>query len=72
MSVPVHTAHPRPPTPPALRATAPRLAWWTLALPVLAFTALMALLTGPGAAEAAGGGAAGLGRVMTELLRILL
>ncbi|MDX3238108.1 hypothetical protein PV392_20960 [Streptomyces sp. ME03-5709C] len=32
--------------------TPTRLPWWALALPVLAFAALLALVAGPGAAEA--------------------
>ncbi|MEG8280079.1 hypothetical protein [Streptomyces sp. AHA2] len=51
MSAPTHT---RPH--PASRATADsRLPWWALALPVLAFTALLALILNPSDAHAAAG-----------------
>ncbi|MGW0614530.1 hypothetical protein [Streptomyces sp. NPDC002788] len=46
--------HPRPH--PATRAAAgSRLPWWALALPVLAFTALLALILDPSDAHAATG-----------------
>ncbi|MFF7738546.1 MULTISPECIES: hypothetical protein [unclassified Streptomyces] len=51
MSAPTHT-RPRP----APRAgAAGRLPWWALALPVLAFTALLALILNPSEAHAATG-----------------
>ncbi|MEV0243645.1 hypothetical protein AB0I06_27550 [Streptomyces sp. NPDC050674] len=51
MSAPTHTRlHP------ATRAgAAGRLPWWALALPVLAFTALLALILNPSGAHAATG-----------------
>ncbi|MER8223342.1 hypothetical protein ABTZ58_22710 [Streptomyces sp. NPDC094143] len=51
MSAPVHT-----PPHPATRAGADsRLPWWALALPALAFTALLLLILHPSDAHAAGG-----------------
>ncbi|MET9389477.1 hypothetical protein ABZY20_03530 [Streptomyces sp. NPDC006624] len=51
MSAPVHTR-----TRPASRAGADgRLPWWALALPVFAFTALLALIVHPSDAHAAAG-----------------
>ncbi|WP_309093619.1 hypothetical protein [Streptomyces sp.] len=51
MSAPVHTS-PHP----ATRAGADsRLPWWALALPALAFTALLLLILHPSGAHAAGG-----------------
>ncbi|MEU0203802.1 MULTISPECIES: hypothetical protein [unclassified Streptomyces] len=51
MSAPTHTRpHPAP------RAGADsRLPWWALALPMLAFTALLALILNPSDAHAAAG-----------------
>ncbi|MFJ6698398.1 hypothetical protein ACIQM4_20315 [Streptomyces sp. NPDC091272] len=46
MSAPTHTAR--------RTATAERLPWWSVALPVLAFAVLLVLMTGPGQAHAAG------------------
>ncbi|MFF8936473.1 hypothetical protein ACF08O_17385 [Streptomyces paradoxus] len=52
MSAPTHT-RPHPAT--RAGAAAGRLPWWALALPVLAFTALLALILNPSDAHAAGG-----------------
>ncbi|MEU1281851.1 hypothetical protein [Streptomyces sp. NPDC005805] len=42
------------PQTPAVGARAARLPWWALALPVLAFAALLALIAGAGDAHATG------------------
>ncbi|MFF6876218.1 hypothetical protein ACFY9S_12995 [Streptomyces sp. NPDC012474] len=51
MSAPTHTR----PHPATRAGAAGRLPWWALALPVLAFTALLALILNPSDAHAAGG-----------------
>ncbi|MFD5742063.1 hypothetical protein ACFXJM_33805 [Streptomyces massasporeus] len=51
MSAPTHTR----PHPVAPAGAAGRLPWWALALPVLAFTALLALILNPSDAHAATG-----------------
>ncbi|GAB3648578.1 hypothetical protein [Streptomyces sparsus] len=45
-------AYTRSPSTRASSQTSTRLRWWTLALPVLAFLVLLALLTGGGEAQA--------------------
>jgi hypothetical protein len=47
-----------------------RLPWWALALPVLAFALLLALLTGGGEARAAGGEPA-VGRILERIQQTL-
>ncbi|MEU8893900.1 hypothetical protein [Streptomyces sp. NPDC048442] len=47
MSAPMHTAR-------RTTSTGKRLPWWSVVLPVLAFTVLLALMAGPGQAHAAG------------------
>ncbi|MFD7242607.1 hypothetical protein [Streptomyces massasporeus] len=51
MSAPTHTR----PHPASRAGAAGRLPWWALALPVLAFTALLALILNPSDAHAATG-----------------
>ncbi|WP_410358076.1 hypothetical protein [Streptomyces sp. 5K101] len=48
-----------------------RLPWWALALPVLAFAALLALIAAPGDAHAAGADPAA-GDILRQILRILV
>ena len=51
MSAPTHTRH-HPAAPGGVGA---RLPWWALALPTLAFVALLALILNPSDAQAASG-----------------
>ncbi|MEU3886470.1 hypothetical protein [Streptomyces sp. NPDC029041] len=51
MSAPTHTR----PHPATRAGAAGRLPWWALALPVLAFTALLTLILNPSEAHAAAG-----------------
>ncbi|MER7476799.1 hypothetical protein ABTX60_03915 [Streptomyces sp. NPDC126510] len=51
MSAPTHTR----PHPATRAGAAGRLPWWALALPVLAFAALLALILNPSDAHAAAG-----------------
>ncbi|WP_425508571.1 hypothetical protein [Streptomyces genisteinicus] len=48
-----------------------RLPWWALALPVLAFVALLTLIAGPAEAHAAGGSAPGAGQVIERIHALL-
>ncbi|MEU5274034.1 hypothetical protein [Streptomyces hygroscopicus] len=48
-----------------------RLPWWALALPVLAFVALLLLLTGPTDAQAASGGSGPVSQTVELLHRLL-
>ncbi|QNP62631.1 hypothetical protein IAG43_06565 [Streptomyces genisteinicus] len=52
-------------------AGAVRLPWWALALPVLAFVALLTLIAGPAEAHAAGGSAPGAGQVIERIHALL-
>ncbi|MFI2373028.1 hypothetical protein [Streptomyces sp. NPDC018833] len=56
--------------PAATGAVAATLPWWALALPVLAFAALLMLIAAPGEAQAAGDPAAG--DTLRQILRILV
>ncbi|MET9800092.1 hypothetical protein [Streptomyces sp. NPDC006368] len=47
-----------------------RLPWWALALPVLAFAALLVFITGGGEAHAAGGDPA-VGRILEQIRQTL-
>ncbi|MET8176227.1 hypothetical protein [Streptomyces clavifer] len=47
-----------------------RLPWWAVALPALAFAALLLLISAPGQAHAATGAPA-LGRLLGQVLRLL-
>ncbi|KQX84735.1 MULTISPECIES: hypothetical protein [Streptomyces] len=47
-----------------------RLPWWAVALPALAFAALLLLISGPGQAHAATGAPA-LGRLLGQVLKLL-
>ncbi|GLV80243.1 hypothetical protein [Streptomyces hygroscopicus] len=48
-----------------------RLPWWALALPVLAFVALLLLLTGPTDAQAASSGSGPVSQTVELLHRLL-
>lgn len=56
---------------PAVHTAQMRLPWWALALPSLAFLALLTLILAAPEARAAAGGAAGV-RELLELLRDVL
>lgn len=58
-AVPSRTPRNRAARPAAGSGTQTRLPWWALALPALAFAALLALVAGPGAAEASAAEPAG-------------
>ncbi|MFF1833153.1 hypothetical protein ACFVXE_02880 [Streptomyces sp. NPDC058231] len=47
-----------------------RLPWWAVALPAVAFAALLLLITGPGEAHAASGGPA-IGRLLERIMELL-
>ncbi|MBV7667900.1 hypothetical protein [Streptomyces halstedii] len=47
-----------------------RLPWWAVALPALAFAALLLLITGPGQAHAAAGDPA-VGRLVGLIMELL-
>lgn len=49
-----------------------RLPWWALALPVLAFAALLTLIAGPAKAHAAGGTAPAAGAVVERIHALLM
>jgi hypothetical protein len=51
-AVPSRTPRSRIARPAVGRGTQTHLPWWALALPALAFAALLALVAGPGAADA--------------------
>ncbi|MEU9984041.1 hypothetical protein [Streptomyces sp. NPDC050856] len=57
-------------TPVRTRAAEVRLPWWALALPALAFAALLVLITGGAEAHAAGGDPA-VGRILEQIHRTL-
>ncbi|MEV7418079.1 hypothetical protein [Streptomyces sp. NPDC089919] len=73
MSAPIQTRSTRRYTAHTPGGAETRLRWWGLILPALAFTALLLLLSGPGAAQAhaATGGATGLAGLFEQFLRIL-
>lgn len=48
-----------------------RLPWWALALPVIAFCALLLLIARPGQAQAAAGDGQGAGEFIRLVLRTL-
>ncbi|MFF3287778.1 hypothetical protein [Streptomyces sp. NPDC003023] len=67
------TAHTHPRT----RTQAPggagvRLPWWALALPVIAFCALLTLIAGPGEAHAAAGEEPGVAEYLRLVHRTLV
>ncbi|MGW4232587.1 hypothetical protein OG524_08085 [Streptomyces sp. NBC_01520] len=66
MSARTHTRTHRP----APEAVEVRLPWWAVALPALAFAALLLLIAGPGQAQAATGDPA-LGRLLGQILELL-
>ncbi|TXS51140.1 hypothetical protein [Streptomyces sp. t39] len=49
-----------------------RLPWWALALPVLAFAALLTLIAGPAEAHAAGGSPPAAGQVIERIHALLM
>ncbi|MGP3981559.1 hypothetical protein [Streptomyces sp. KR80] len=57
-------------TPPQQASYQVRLPWWALALPVIAFVALL-LLLGPGDAHAATGSPSGVGQVLSWIQEVL-
>ncbi|MCG7524653.1 hypothetical protein MHW47_09410 [Streptomyces sp. OfavH-34-F] len=67
--MPARTQHPRP-THPASSGADVRLPWWAVALPALAFAALLLLIAGPGQAQAATGESA-TGQLLRHLLALL-
>ncbi|MGW6395464.1 hypothetical protein ACWFR1_34350 [Streptomyces sp. NPDC055103] len=58
------------PTRPLPTGVDTRLPWWALALPVVAFGALLLLIAGPGGAPATAGDL-GVGRVLEQLQQTL-
>ncbi|MFS0691961.1 hypothetical protein [Streptomyces nitrosporeus] len=66
MPAPTHTRTPR--TAPKDAAEV-RLPWWAVALPALAFAALLMLIAGPGQAHAAVGDPA-LGRLLGMIMEL--
>lgn len=62
-------AHPRSARP-VRGSTEIRLPWWAIALPAVAFAALLLLMTGTGQAEAAAGDPA-VGRILAHLFQLL-
>ncbi|MFD4034830.1 hypothetical protein ACFWVP_31085 [Streptomyces sp. NPDC058637] len=66
MSARTHTRTHRP----APETVEVRLPWWAVALPALAFAALLLLIAGPGQAQAATGDPA-LGRLLGLILELL-
>ncbi|MFG2142032.1 hypothetical protein [Streptomyces sp. NPDC048650] len=60
----------RPPAAPATGLRA-RLPWWALALPVLSFVALLALLASPSPASAADAARSGPAALLDILARLL-
>lgn len=61
-------AHPVPPLVPD--SVEIRLPWWAIALPAIAFAALLLLMTGSGQANAAAGDP-GVGRVVQQIQQTL-
>ncbi|MEU8676417.1 hypothetical protein [Streptomyces sp. NPDC048560] len=61
--------HTRSTTPPS-DGIEVRLPWWAVALPALAFAALLLLIVGPGEARAATGDPA-LGRLLAHIMALL-
>ncbi|WP_405800289.1 hypothetical protein [Streptomyces sp. NBC_01506] len=66
MSAPTHTRSHRP-SPDTVEI---RLPWWAVALPAIAFAALLLLMTGSGQANAAAGDP-GVGRVVQQIQQTL-
>ncbi|MEU0525867.1 hypothetical protein [Streptomyces niveus] len=66
MAAPTHTRSHRP-SPDAVEI---RLPWWAIALPAIAFAALLLLMAGPGQANAAAGDP-GVGRVVHHIQQTL-
>ncbi|WP_228994270.1 hypothetical protein [Streptomyces sp. DH8] len=67
MPVPTHPRSPRPP----VDGRGVRLPWWALALPAVAFAALLSMILTPGQAHAATGVPV-LGQLVEHILRLLL
>lgn len=66
MAAPTHTRSHRP-SPDTVEI---RLPWWAVALPAIAFAALLLLMAGPGQANAAAGDP-GVGRVVHQIQQTL-
>ncbi|WP_381799950.1 hypothetical protein [Streptomyces niveus] len=66
MAAPTHT-RPHRPSPDTVEI---RLPWWAIALPAIAFAALLLLMAGPGQANAAAGDP-GVGRVVHQIQQTL-
>lgn len=66
MSAPAHTRSHRPP-PDSIEV---RLPWWAVALPAVAFAALLLMIVGPGRAHAASGDPA-IGQLLGRILDLL-
>ncbi|QHY94776.1 hypothetical protein SSPS47_06520 [Streptomyces sp. S4.7] len=66
MAAPTHTRSHRP-SPDTVEISLP---WWAIALPAIAFAALLLLMAGPGQANAAAGDP-GVGRVVHQIQQTL-
>ncbi|MFD3922988.1 hypothetical protein [Streptomyces sp. NPDC058595] len=66
MAAPTHTRS-HSPSPDTVEI---RLPWWAIALPAIAFAALLLLMAGPGQANAAAGDP-GVGRVVHQIQQTL-
>ncbi|MET8676175.1 hypothetical protein ABZW18_00875 [Streptomyces sp. NPDC004647] len=58
--------------PPARNSYEVRLPWWAIALPSIAFAALLLLLVGPSDAHAVTGSEPGVFRVLEQIQTVLL
>jgi len=66
MTAPAHSRSARP----VQGSTEFRLPWWAIALPAIAFAALLLLMTGTGQAQASAGDPA-MGRFLTHISQVL-
>ncbi|EGE45322.1 hypothetical protein GTY83_30160 [Streptomyces sp. SID4928] len=67
MPAPTHTRSPRP----AAHGVEIRLPWWAVALPAVAFAALLLMIIAPGEARAATPGDPALGQLIERALQLL-
>ncbi|BAG22516.1 MULTISPECIES: hypothetical protein [Streptomyces] len=67
MPAPTHTRSPRP----AADGVEIRLPWWAVALPAVAFAALLLMIIAPGEAQAATPGDPALGQLIERALQLL-
>ncbi|MER7554282.1 MULTISPECIES: hypothetical protein [Streptomyces] len=67
MPTPAHTRSHRP----AADGVEIRLPWWAVALPAVAFAALLLMILGPGQAQAATTGDPALGQLIERTLQLL-